>query len=129
MLETKLFNHSILSFTETWLADNKVNSEINLTNFQPPFCYCRNTGTLGGGVAVYVKDHISAERRADLEIPTVECVWIEIIVQGQKYIYGTLYRPPYSPTSLWEDIELSLDLAYNTNITNIIITDDFNANQ
>lgn len=128
LLETELFNHSILSFTETWLADNLVNSEIHLTNFQPPFCYCRNTGTLGGGVAVYVKDHIFAKRRADLEIPTVECVWIEFVVQGQKYLYGTFYRPPNSPASLWDDIELSLDLAYNTNITNIIITGDFNAN-
>lgn len=55
-------------------------------------------------------------------------VWIEIVVQGQKYLYGTSYRPPNSPASLWDDIELSLDLAYNTNITNIIITGDFNAN-
>lgn len=55
-------------------------------------------------------------------------VWIEIVVQGQKYLYGTFYRLPNSPASLWDDIELSLDLAYNTNITNIIIIGDFNAN-
>lgn len=84
LLETELFNHSILSLTETRFADNLVNSEIHLSNFQPPFCNCRNKGTLGAGVAVYVKDHIFAKRRADLEIPTVECVWIDILVQGQK---------------------------------------------
>lgn len=32
-IQSILFNHSILSFTETWLADILVNSEIHLTNF------------------------------------------------------------------------------------------------
>ena len=41
-------------------------------------------------------------------------------------MYGTFYRPPNSNVSLWDDIEYSIDLAYNTKIENIIITGDFN---
>ena len=33
-----------------------------------------------------------------------------------------------SPVSLWDDIQYSIELAFNTNIKNIIITGDFNAN-
>lgn len=47
---------------------------------------------------------------------------------GQSYLYGTFYRPPNSPVSIWSDIEYSIDLAFNTKISKIIITGDFNAN-
>lgn len=87
-----------------------------------------NTSTLGGGVVVYVKDHIFAKRRAGLEIPSVGCVSIKIEIQGQKYLYVTFYRPPNLLALLSDDIEFSLELAYNTNITSITIPDDFNAN-
>lgn len=46
-----------------------------------------------------------------------------------EYLYGTFYRSPNSPGSVWGDIEYSIELTFNTNIKykNIIITGDFNA--
>lgn len=79
-------------------------------------------------MAVYVKDNIFAKRRVDLEPTTVECVWLELFMGGQSYLYGTFYRPPNSPASIWSDIEYSIDLAFNTKISKIIITGDFDAN-
>ena len=68
ILETELYNHSILSFTETWLKDSDVNPDIYLDNFQPPFWKCRN-GQLGGGVAVYVKNDIHVNKnKTELDI-------------------------------------------------------------
>jgi hypothetical protein len=127
VLESELHNHCVLSFTETWLNNDESASDISFKNFQAPFCHCRKHKT-GGGVAVYVKDHILAKRRSDLEPDTVECVWLELAIRGQIYLYGTFYRPPNSPVSLWDDIEFSIDQAYNTNISKIIIVGDFNAN-
>lgn len=41
ILESELGNHSILSFTETWLSQEVPNSDLYISNFQSPFCYCR----------------------------------------------------------------------------------------
>lgn len=65
-------------------------------------------------MAVYVKDNIFAKRRVDLEPTTVECVWLELFMGGQSYLYGTFYRPPNSPVSIWSDIEYSIDLAFKS---------------
>ena len=126
LLCVELNDYSILSFTETWMKDSDITSDIHLHGYQEPFCFCRDN-QLGGGIAVYVKSSTFARRRNDLEIPTIESVWIEISHLGMRFLYGTFYRPPNSPVSLWSDIENSIDLAYNSNINNIIIVGDFNA--
>lgn len=77
---------------------------------------------------MYVKSNLHAKRRSDIEVLNVECVWIELSIKGYKYLYGTFYRPPYSPASVWNDNMYSIELGFNTNIKNIIITGDLNAN-
>ena len=128
IIEAELFNIKILSFTETWLNENDITPDIDLPYYQPPFCKCRKNQH-GGGVAVYVHENIMAKRRVDLEMPSVESVWLELHISGKRYLYGTFYRPPNAPTSLWDQIEYSFDLAFNTQVKNIIITGDFNVNQ
>jgi hypothetical protein len=70
-----------------------------------------------------------AKRRTDLEMPLVESVCLELHFCGKTYLYGTFTRPPSPPISLWDQIERSFDLAYNTHIENIIIAGEFNVNQ
>lgn len=79
-------------------------------------------------MAVYVKDSIKASRRLDLEPPTVECIWLEINLNGTNILFGTFSRPPNSPVVVWDHIEHPIDLAFNSNIPNIVITGDLNCN-
>ena len=49
----------------------------------------------GGGVAVYIKEGISFQRRCDLETGNIECIIIEICVTKSKnFLVATFYRPP-----------------------------------
>ena len=59
----------------------------------------------------------------------VECIWIQIkLCNNKNILHGTFYRPPNSNlhyTSLLED---SISLAIDSNITDVVITGDFNLN-
>ena len=50
--------------------------------------------TLGGGVAVYVKSNISFKRRWDLEMDSLELIWLEVMTLQGKILIGKAYRPP-----------------------------------
>ena len=78
----------------------------------------------GGGVVIYVKDSFLLKRRSDLEIRGLEAVWVELRVKGKTSLLGGFYRPPNSKNLISE----SVDRAYNTNISDTIITGDFNYN-
>ncbi|PJE78229.1 hypothetical protein CI610_02839 [invertebrate metagenome] len=127
VLYTELNKFTILSFTETWLNENDISPELSMPGYSDPFCYCR-PDRIGGGISVYVKDYISAKRRHDLELRTIECIWIEIVLGSEKFLYGTFYRPPNSPVITWTYISQSIEYAFNTGLSNIVITGDFNAN-
>lgn len=124
-LQFELLHHSVLVFTETWLKENDCSHELEFPGFQSPFHRCRSDRP-GGGVSIYVKDNVHVKRRQDLELPSVESVWVELHVSGTVLLLGAFYRPPNSPSSLWQDIEHSIDLAFSTNYSNIVITGDLN---
>ncbi|MCG8047067.1 MAG: reverse transcriptase domain-containing protein, partial [Candidatus Thiodiazotropha endolucinida] len=73
-----------------------------------------------------VRDSIFSRRRPDLELPQIECVWVEICIHNRKELLGTFYRPPNSNNAIYTYIEDSFGLAFDTNISNITITGDFN---
>ncbi|MEW8546213.1 MAG: reverse transcriptase family protein [Candidatus Thiodiazotropha sp.] len=117
--------YDILVFSETWLKPVIKNESILIENFSPPFRKDRSD-RVGGGVAIYVRDTITCKERQDLEINGLEAKWIEIIVRSRKVLIGAFYRPPNSTTDYYNLILESFDRAYNTNISDIIITGDFN---
>ena len=63
---------------------------------------------------------------ADLELPNIECIWIEITVHHRKFLLGTFYRPPNSPAQTLSSIEDSIGLVFDSNINDVFITGDFN---
>ena len=51
----------------------------------------------GGGVVVYIADHIKYKRRNDLESSETESIWLEINLKNTKPILiSSVYRPPSS---------------------------------
>lgn len=123
-LESELSNFDLISLTETWFTTDINTYDIAFSGFRSPFRKDRTGGH--GGVAVYVKNNIPCLRRSDLEIPNIECIWVEIRLHNKRVLVGTFYRPPNSDNTVLADIESSIDLAVDTGISDIIIQGDFN---
>ncbi|KAK3087298.1 hypothetical protein FSP39_004356 [Pinctada imbricata] len=127
-IEYILKDFDLLCFTESWLNSDTDDNDIILTGFQKPFRNDRNDRP-GGGVIVYAKKNVYCKRRYDFELPGLECIWIEIKNRHNHLLCGTFYRPPNSQSNVWDLIENSIELAFDSNIKDIIITGDFNENQ
>ena len=71
--------------------------------------------------------NISAKRRSDLEIQELEVLWLEIRVKNNKFLLGTVYRPPTSDLPFWDLLQDSIDLTKTLPVPYTILTGDFNA--
>ena len=127
IIETEFSNFSLVALTETWLNDSVPNQDLEFNDFQLPFRRDR-VGDNHGGILVYVKTDLPCKRRYDLELVTIECLWVEINVKNKNILVGTFYRPPNSNALIFSDIENSIGLAFDTGIPDIIILGDFNLN-
>ena len=77
-------------------------------------------------MCVYVRNNIYSCRRNDIELPDIECAWVEVITHNNKQLIATFYRPQNSNNALISTTDDSIGLAFDTNIKNILITGDFN---
>ena len=64
----------------------------------------------------------------DLELPGIECIWIEVLLKHKRLLFGLFYRPPSSDQFYYSTMEDSIHLAVDTGIKDIVITGDFNFN-
>ena len=90
----------ILVFTETWLTPNKADL-CKFDGFQPIHLYRPidnqiDFKTKGGGISMFIKKHLDFKPRCDLNIihPFMECLFIEMNINNQKYLIGGVYRVP-----------------------------------
>lgn len=124
ILESELRNFDVICITETWLDQRTSDDILTIKDFK---LYRRDrAGDNHGGICVYVRQNIHSNRRNDLELPTVECIWVEVSIHNKKHLIGTFYRPPNSTNAVISTIEDSIGLAFDTNIPNILIAGDFN---
>ena len=73
-------SHDFIGITETWLDDNVDTHTLLLPGYQAPLRRDRNRH--GGGVMIYLANHLPAKRRQDLEPADQEimCVEIQLII-------------------------------------------------
>ena len=86
----------IIGLTETWLQDQP-HSLFSLS--QHNLIFNNRTNKRGGGVAVYVPDHLNFKVLSHINTMNLamEVVFIELVLQNKKNIVvGTIYRPPSS---------------------------------
>ena len=82
LIATEYTCHGILSFTESWLRPHVSDDMLKIPGYKfPPFRRDR-VGKMGGGVVVFVKDHINCKHRPDLQIGNLECIWLEIKIKN-----------------------------------------------
>ena len=84
-----LLDHDILCFNETHL-DNYITDDVLAIPGYDVFIIKDRAGIgkgLGGGIILYHKDYIKVDRRQDLELPGLECIWVEIRTKPQHISY------------------------------------------
>ena len=131
-LEEFITSHSnidIISLSETHLNDdNAICCKINGYTF----LFKNRSRGKGGGVAFYIKENITFERRFDLENSLTESIWIQINQKNSKpFLVGCFYKPPETSKYLQKNYnELLLnDLTRVSKQNNeTIILGDFNIN-
>ena len=74
-----------------------------------------------GGVAVYSRHGIPIKRRHDLEFDELELMWIEVTTSNGKFLLGTIYRLPYSPSDIWNIIDSNIEKAWKTSMHVILV--------
>ncbi|VDI37991.1 Hypothetical predicted protein [Mytilus galloprovincialis] len=88
----------------------------------------RNAINYGGGVIAYIRNSVCHQRRIDLEISSIESLWIEIkFPNTNSILIGIFYRPPSSFQSWIDSAEKEIDKASAEN-KEIILLGDFNIN-
>ena len=124
LIESEFSKFDAICITETWLDRRTRDDILNIQGFK---LHRRDReGDSHGGICVYVQQNLYSRRRNDLELPDIECIWIEINTHNRKQLRGTFYRPPNSDNTVLATIEDSIGLAFDTNMQNILITGDFN---
>ena len=124
LIESELRSFDVICITESWLDGRTSDEDINIENFK--LLQRDRPGDHHGGICVYVRSNIFSRRRNDLELPNLECIWVEVSIQNKKQLIGTFYRPPSSANAILSSTEDSIGLAFDSNIQNILMTGDFN---
>ena len=119
----------ILSLSETHLAaDEEAEAQINCYGFlgKP-----RISGQ-GGGVGIYISQSVPFQRRLDLEVNDIECIWIEILFPKSKgFLIGVIYRPLDSSKHLAENFNDTFESMISAVVSEdkeCILTGDINCN-
>ena len=115
--------HDIITISESWLDSSIENNDIAIPNFQPPALpWYKQTW---GGVAVYIKNNIPFNERADLYIPNLEAIGIEENLGNKKVLICTFNIHPRFDN--WNIVELSIEQTIHIS-SNIILLGNFNEN-
>ena len=125
ILYAELHHFDVVAFSETWLTNNINDKDILFSNYHAPFRKDRSTDA-HGGILIYVSDKLFAKRRFDLEIPCIECIWLEIKTKNKSILFSTFYRPPNSTANILTQYENSIGIATDVKYDAIVITGDFN---
>ena len=70
-------SYDIIAITETFLGRHQPDTDYNLPGFHSIIRRDR-AGSVGGRVALFVSRALKVKRRADLEIPGIEILWVKI---------------------------------------------------
>ena len=120
----------VLAISETWLDDSFVDEEVSLQGYN---LMRRDRDCVGGGVAVYVAEHLNYNRLKDprdlLPDIDVESIWFELsLPKTKKILIGAIYKPPDSNASTFTESLEKILSNFTTNETKTILLGDFNFN-
>ena len=125
-------NVDIFGVCETFLNKTIDTTTLNIDGFKierkdREDCNLIETNN-GGGIVIYIGNHINYVRRTDLETQDIESMWIEIrIKNSNSFLVCSVYRPPSAKTDWLEQFSKQIESATST-FSEIYLMGDFNIN-
>ena len=115
-------DYDIVCITETHLDENVQTCDLLLEGFQSNIIR-RDRTAHGGGIVVYIAEHLMASRLTRFEVNTFENIWLEFKFPNYSFMLCTVYRPPNSNTQFWDHLQYSIEnvINYNPNIVSMLI--------
>ena len=126
------YSFSVIAVSETW---ENVNNPVDLS-LSGYNCVSKprhaKYKTVGGGVALYIRDDIEFVVRDDLcaiANDNFECVFVEVISSTKhKYVSGCIYRPPGKDLGLFNSSFDNLLQKINSEKSDYFLAGDYNIN-
>ena len=88
LIQSELCNFDVICITESWLDGKTSDDDIKIEIYK---LFRRDRpGDHHGGIRVYVCNNVFfSKRRHDLELPNIECLWVEISIKNKIQLIGT----------------------------------------
>jgi exonuclease III len=116
-------NIDIVSLNETRLDGSITDSQLSIPGY---VLLRKDRNRNGGGVALYIHKHM-LPTPSDVKVNT-ESVWATVKTKNHSLTIGSIYRPPSSTASYFEDILDDIENASQRHGHELIILGDFNFN-
>ena len=107
-------NVDVFGICETFLNQTVEDKILNIEGYQFERKDRENCTTSdktnGGGIIIYIAEHIKYIRRFDLESTDIESVWLEIYIPNSKsFLICSVYRPPSAKAEWIERFSNQID--------------------
>lgn len=120
LLENKIH---VVGISETHLDESFEDSTVNIQGYN---VYRMDRDKNGGGVALYVQEHIPAKVRQDLSMSGVEALWLQLhFPHAKPLLICCCYRPPNAASEYLNSVCLMFQQAVDTN-NDVFIVGDMN---
>ena len=93
----------VFCVSETWLGERFKGKDVGIPDYN---IYRKDrVEALGGGVCIYIKNHLTVKVRKDLMFDEIEAVWLELN-EGDKIccLISCIYRPPSSSQAYYSKV-------------------------
>ena len=121
-----LSDFDIMCFTETHLDADISDSALTIDTRNSKM-YRHDFNSHSGGLLVYISNSFYSRRRHDLENCSVHSIWVEVKYRAKAFLLCTVYRSQNAPTAFWDHFNTSVERAYESN-ESVIIVGDLNQN-
>ena len=123
-----ILNLDVLILTESKLDNTIPNNMITIPGYHEPLR--RDRYRNGGGVLIYIAEHLIFNQRHNLQSENFEHIWVDIKIRNANFAINALYRPP-NETSESHNIFLDtasviLQKLLNYNASQKVIASDLN---
>ena len=114
----------IVGVTESWINTEKRDflAEYSIKGYS--LFSCERSQRAGGGVLLYVKDHLHPQEIIKPHISNIDIKYVQIRSGSEKLILGLVYRPPAQNSNI--NSELFEQISDICNLNNAVIFGDFN---
>ena len=122
-----LYEFDVSAFSETWLNSSVSNDSILIPGYSLPLRKDR-VRKLGGGVAIYAKDHIAVKRRVEFEYSAgLELLWVQYGFNNFVFLCGN--QSANVEKAFLESLQMNFDKIKSCGqiFSAIVLLGDFNA--